>query len=72
MLSVTSSLSKSHSHVSIPSYDVELSEKATFNGSVPLVVVAQKSAVGPVSAIVAVVVSVSVAPSSSVTVNVIV
>ncbi len=70
MLSIAPSLSRSHSRASIPSYDVELSVKATVNGSCPLVGVAEKSAVGSVSAIAAVVVLVSVAPSLSVTVNV--
>ena len=54
----------------IPSYDVERSEKVTVNVPVPVVVDAEKSAVGLVSAIVAVVVSTSVVLSSSVTVRV--
>nr|QNO53062.1 hypothetical protein GGECLBBC_00001 [Methanosarcinales archaeon ANME-1 ERB6] len=61
---------KSQSHATIPSYDVEASVKSTVNGSSPLVGVPEKSAVGSVSAIAAVVVFVSGVPSLSVTVRV--
>ncbi len=60
---------KSQFHVVILSYVVDSSTKFTVNGFRPLVGVAEKFASGSLSAIVAVVVFVSVAPSLSVTFN---